>query len=274
MATEVRTACNYCGKFYTRKSSLTRHTIVCELAHKSKRLRVCDEEEDSDTPTMNQLYKIIQEMAFKQQKMEEKMEEMQKWIDKKKKKLNVLNWLNLHFAPTTNFTDKIKSFLVSEDDILQMSEYNFAIVAVNILKKNLKKQDIEDYAHEGTTTTTTTGSCNDEPIACFAEKSSVFYIYKKESEEMTHWTKMTADDFAYIIRIIHSKLLAEVCSWRDRNSDKIRYNDRMSDLYNKIVLKLMSVDFTQEALLSKIRTPLYSHLKGDLKNMIEYDFEF
>ena len=34
------------------------------------------------------------------------------------------------------------------------------------------------------------------------------------------------------------------------------------------------MSFTQDATLSRIKNALYNYLKTDLKNMIEYDFEF
>jgi hypothetical protein len=267
--TSVSNSCIYCGKGYTRKTSCDKHTLLCEIAHKSKRLKICEEEESTDVPSVLQLYNIIQEMALKQQKMEEKMNEMQKWIDKKKKKLNVVHWLNMQFAPTSTFEIRVKSLAVIQEDITILIEQNFTQTVVNILKRNLSppKDGIVK-----------------EPVACFSEKVSVFYIYKEHSEETgeelkgpkieNKWSKMTQDEFTYLLRVIHSKLLNALCTWRDFNSERIKYNDKFAELYNKTVIKLMGADFAQEATLSKIRTPLYNYLKGDLKNMVEYDYEF
>lgn len=269
--TSASNSCVYCGKCYTRKTSCTKHTLLCEIAHKSKRLKLCEEEETTNVPSVLQLYNIIQEMAFKQQKMEEKMNEMQKWIDKKKKKLNVVHWLNTQFVPTLTFEVRVKSVVVIQEDISVLIEQSFAQTVVNILKRNLNPPK------EGVVK---------EPLACFSEKASVFYIYKEHAEETEEgeekndtksknkWSKMTQDEFTYLLRVIHSKLLNALCTWRDLNNERMKYNDKFADLYNKTVIKLMGVDFNQEATLSKIRTPLYTYLKGDLKNMVEYDYEF
>jgi hypothetical protein len=259
------------------------------MAHKSKRLKSCEEEETTNVPSTLQLYNIIQELAFKQQKMEEKMDEMQKWIDKKKKKLNVIHWLNTQFAPPANFEPRTRAFVVIQEDITVLIEQNFAQTVSNILKRNLNPPK---------------DGLVKEPIACFTEKSSILYIYKpkKQQQEQQHqqqqdqqqqnqqqqnqqqqqqdqqkkneWSKMTPDEFVFILRVIHSKLLNALCTWRDINSERIKYNDKFADLYNKTVIKLMGADFNQESTLSKIRAPLYNYLKGDLKNMVEYDYEF
>jgi hypothetical protein len=226
---------------------------------------MCEEEETTNVPSTLQLYNIIQELAFKQQKMEEKMNEMQKWIDKKKKKLNVIHWLNTQFTPPAIFEARVKSMIVIQDDISVLIEQSFAQTVINILKRNL---------------TPPKDGIVKEPIACFSEKNSVFYIYKEvvaateEQKNENKWTKMDPDEFVYLLRIIHSKLLNALCTWRDLNNERIKYNDKFADLYNKTVIKLMGVDFNQDATLSKIRTPLYNYLKGDLKNMVEYDYEF
>jgi hypothetical protein len=264
MSTPIN-CCDYCGKTYTRKTSFQRHYIVCEIANKSKRLKQCEEEERTDIPTIAKLYGIIQEMALRQQIMEEKMEEMQKWIDKKKKKLNIVEWLNKNFAPSILFQERVRTFTVSEVDIECLLEDTFAQTVNNILRTNV---------------TAKTDGDDTEPFTCFSEKNSVFYIYTKSDDTKANesvspmWTKMTTEDFSFIIKIIHSKLLQNLCAWRDVNSEKISRSDKLSDMYNKTVIKLMSVDFTQEALLSKIRQPFYTYLKGDLKNMVEYEFEF
>jgi hypothetical protein len=246
------------------------------MAHKSKRLKMCEEEETTNVPSVLQLYNIIEEMALKQQKMEEKMNEMQKWIDKKKKKLNVGHWLNTQFAPPATFEIRAKSIVVIQEDISVLIEQNFAQTVANILKRNLSPPK---------------DGLVKEPLACFSEKVSVFYIYKEqiaetgktgeglsaakeEQKSENKWSKMTPDEFTYLLRVIHSRLLNALCTWRDLNSERIKYNDKFAELYNKTVIKLMGADFNQESTLSKIRTPLYNYLKGDLKNMVEYDYEF
>ena len=234
--TSASNSCVYCGKCYTRKTTCDKHILLCEVTYKSKRLKLCEEEETTNVPSVLQLYNIIQEMALKQQKMEEKMEEMQKWIDKKKKKLNVLHWLNSQFSPTSIFEVRAKSIVVIQEDISVLIEQNFSQTVTNILKRNLNPP--------------------------------------KDQKSENKWTKITPDEFTYLLRVIHSKLLNALCTWRDLNNDRIKYNDKFAELYNKTVIKLMGVDFNQEATLSKIRTPLYTYLKGDLKNMVEYDYEF
>jgi hypothetical protein len=63
--TSPNQCCPHCDKKYTRKSSYTRHVILCEVLHQTKREKKCAEEETTDIPTTRQLYNIIQELAIK-----------------------------------------------------------------------------------------------------------------------------------------------------------------------------------------------------------------
>ena len=55
---------------------------------KTKRERQIELEELEDIPNHYQLVKIVQELTLKLIKMEEKMEHMQQFVNKKKRKLN------------------------------------------------------------------------------------------------------------------------------------------------------------------------------------------
>ena len=95
--------CNLCKKSYTRKSSLDKHKLLCDYKTKSKLEHKVEEEELGDTPTYEQLVKIVQELAFKYVKFEEKMEQMQQWVSQKKQKIKVIDWLNEHVNATIGF---------------------------------------------------------------------------------------------------------------------------------------------------------------------------
>lgn len=245
--------CLFCGKSYTRKLSCDRHVILCEVLYKTKtkREKICDKEETTDIPTTKQLYNIIQELAVKYSKMETKMEEMQKWVDKKKKKINVIEWLNANIIPQMTFTEWTKSFIINEEHIQILIEQNMIATVALIFDKNLQNLQIVPY-----------------PIQCFVQKPNLFYIY----EEDRKWVQYTATDFIILFRKIHSKILSALIDWYNKNLVKINNSDKMSEVYNKTLIKLMSANFTIEY-TSKIRINLYNYLKKDMKTIMEYEFE-
>lgn len=262
-------SCKYCGKQYTRKTAHSRHVILCEIFHKNKEQSQheikCEEEENSSIPSTKQLYKIIQELAIKYQTMEQKLNDMQKWVETKKKKINVINWLNENKEPTININIWINSIQVTEEHIEILIEHNITKMLSEILRKkvSIAKSNETSNASESEYVS---------PLFCLTQKENAFYSYNSEEEK---WAKFTTDDFIVMLKRIHKKILIALCEWHDKNIERINSSDKMQILYNKTMIKLMAANFTQDSqLLSKTRTDLYNNLKIDLKHIIECEFEF
>ena len=70
------------------------------------------------------------------------------------------------------------------------------------------------------------------------------------------------------------KILKAFIEWKKINNPQIIDNEKLSILIDKTSIKMMSVDFKQEATLSKIRANMYSRMKTDMKALVEYEFQF
>ena len=254
--TSPNQCCPHCDKKYTRKSSYTRHIILCEVLHQTKREKKCAEVETTDIPTTRQLYNIIQELAIKYQNMEQKMNDMQKWVETKKKKLNIINWLNTNCEPTTLIQQWIQTILVNEEHIEILIEQNMAQTISAILREKLQQN--KDGSHQ--------------PLYCLTQKENLFYCYNNADDK---WSQFTTEEFIIMLKRIHGKLVKALCEWHDKNVEKINRSDKMQILYNKTMIKLMGANFTQDSqILSKIKNDLYHQIKTDIKNVIEYEFEY
>ena len=86
--------CPSCRRGYKSKIYYNRHVAVCELMCKSMKERQLENEENDDTPTIRVLYDVILELTNKMEKMERKIHELSKMADLKKKKINMVDWLN------------------------------------------------------------------------------------------------------------------------------------------------------------------------------------
>ena len=196
--------------------------------------------------------------------MEEKLAYMQKWVEKQKKKINIINWLNENNIPTNTFKHLKEEFCnqVSQKHIEYLIQTNLITTIQNIFENN----------------ELLSGS---SPIFCLEQKHNIFYIFKDQVNEkenstvssLNSWDVMTKDEFISILNYIHSKLLREIISWKKNHEYAIANEDKMSILYNKTMIKLMEIDLTNDNVLCKIKTALFTYLKKDLKNMIEYEFE-
>ena len=250
----TKTKCPLCDKSYTRKTSLDKHILCCTFLNKSKKDQKIDEEEHANMPSYKELLTIVQEIALKMKKLEQKMELMEKWIDVKKKKINVMQWLGLNKIPSTIFSSWATNFEVTPKHLKHLLD-NTIIDTVTIIFQDNVKQLTEPTQQN-------------IPIYSFDQKQNVFYIFENE------WKEMAFTDMTFLLKKIQNKLLKELADWREENISQLISNDKLSEIYNKTVIKLMNITFTQDQIYMKIRSNIYNTIKVDIKNMIEYDFEF
>lgn len=254
-------SCVLCHKQYTKKSSLDKHAILCEFKLKTKAEHKIEEEEIGDTPNHEQLVKIVYELAFKYAQMEEKLENMQKWVDRKKKKINVCEWLNKNVKATAGYLEWVNMFVeVTPEHFEYLMENNIFQTIQHVFEFNFAKHENKD---------------GDEfivPMRCFSQKQNVFYICEKNNG-VDSWRQMELDDLVRLLKKIQNKFLEELTSWRKKNQEKIDESDKVAEQFNKAVLKLMNMSFTQDTTLSRMRNGFYNYLKSDLKCFLEYDFE-
>ena len=244
--------CIYCGKSYKKKTNLEKHTILCELINKSKRgLSSVDDEEI--IPSQKKMFHMLLELGSKFNKLEEKVEEMNKFIIKKKKKINVIEWLNTNMKPNIKFGNLIEKIIILEEDVKNIFEKSFVDTLNHIFSRNI-------YNFE-----------ESNPIFAFIHKSNNFYIYENDDEK---WVELTKENLMKFLNKVHMKLLRYYSEFKKINKDKITNDETFSLLCDKTTIKLMNVDFRQESILGKVKTNMYSRMKTDMTGLVEYEFEF
>lgn len=258
LSSSSKYSCVVCNKHYTKKSSLDKHKILCDFKLKTQRELQIEEEELNDTPTHLQLVKIVQELTLKMIKMEEKMTEMQKWVDKKKQKLNIIVWLNAGVVPTIGFLEWVKlTFIVKPEHFENLMVNSLFHTIQQVFEFNLCEKS--DFIY---------------PIKCFVQKKSVFYICEKKEDGTPEWRQLILADMVLLLKTLQSRMIREVSKWKTENQYKFDENDKISELFNKTVIKLMNISFTQDATLSRIKNGLFNYLKMDLNKIVDYEFEF
>lgn len=252
--------CPNCKKDYTRKSSLDKHKILCDFKCKTQRERNVIVEEAGDIPDHLELVKIVQELMLRNIKLEEKVCQMQKWVNSKiKKKINVTAWLNGHIIPTIGFKEWVNTLIEVKEEHLQcLFENNLFQTVQSIFEYNLP-EDSEDFVY---------------PIKCFIQKQSIFYVADKIADGVTIWRQMSHDDMVELLKTIYDKMLTCLTKWRQMNQAIINENDRISEKFNRAIIKWMNMSFTPDITYGRMKNNLYAYLKKDFKSMIEYDIEF
>jgi hypothetical protein len=247
--------CSHCGKTYKTRTNLDKHLLLCELIHKRKSSNISYNEEDV-IPSQKIMYELLLELGQKYVRLEEKVDEISKLVIKKKKKINILEWLNGNITPNIIFDKLSEKISIDEDDI-EFLFYNSFLDTLNIIfMKSI-------YLFED----------NENPIFAFSQNNNIFYIFDKLSNNNT-WCELSREKLIRFLNIIQMKISKKLYEWKKTHSQKIKEDDNLLEIHDKAVSKLMSIEFKQESLLVKIKSIMYNKMKKDVKALIEYEFEF
>jgi len=247
-------ACKLCTNTYSTKHSLDKHRIICEFRCRSDKTKQREFEELGDMPSNEELIKVVQEMAVKMEKLECKMEKMQQIINYKKRKINVIKRLS-NTVPAYSFEALINSYLTITPAHFQelMDEQNMIASIEGILNSHF------------------TQKCNNDiyPIKAFIQKENILFIYSKHKDaEEACWRQAETPDIITLIKYIQFHLTNELIKWKTDNTELIEHSNRVSEIFNKTIIKLMNVTDNNAF---KIKHYLYNQLKTNIELDCEFD---
>jgi hypothetical protein len=275
--------CTWCGKSYKTRVNLDKHVILCELIHKSSKKHGSNKNSDltdlneigDDLPSPKKMYQMLLELGYKYSKLEEKMEEVNKFIVKKKQKINVVEWLNSNITPSLVFENLIDQIKIIDSDIEFLFENNFLDMINGVLSR---------FVYNGES------SNNLIPLFAFSQKANVFYAFVKLNNNNNNnnnnknnnnlyedkccgvWSELSKDQLMKFLMRIQMKVSKAFCEWKTRCG---RVNDDSFDIMcDKTLIKIMGNEFNQDATFNKMRGVMYNKMKTDMKAMVEYEFEF
>lgn len=258
----IKHYCSHCGKSYTRKTSFTRHVILCELNSKSKHVLQCEKEED-ELPTMRQLYTIIEELGLKCNKMEADLAIMKRQVETKTKKINIVEWLDKNSRTSETIIEWITQLEVTEKDVETLLEKNIIEAMRQVLINQLENVNEENKIHL--------------PIFCSHTNANTIYIYdnlNKEKKDIGNqcWKKCSKEDLLSVLKHFHKKIVIGMGNWKRKHQKEIDKNEKMDDLLTQGMSKLMDVDFSVDSRFgSKMKNVMYNLLKSEM-NLIEYEY--
>ena len=254
----MKWACNHCTKEYTKKSSLDRHQLICEFLHKSTREKQVELEETSGLPSYTELVYIVQELARKNSQVEKKLAELENQTTQYKKcKINVEEWLNQHKKSPYTYADIVNHLNIKPDHIKMLFETKLIPIICNILEADLIKSECPLY-------------CVKNTLYCYVNVDAATEV---GADKTTKWVEIEKKTLVQMLNKLYHVFLNRLCEWRTENLERLNANDKLSISYNQAMIRLMDVDFNQDSNLNKIKTHLCNHLRCDIKNVIEYEFE-
>jgi len=260
--------CNFCAKEYKSRNGLEKHVALCEIIYKTQNNKKVSLEEEDELPSQRRLYQLLLDLSQKYNRLEEKVDEMNKWVAKKKKKINVLEWLNANSLPTITFENLCNKIQVLEEDVDYLFTNTFLDTFMKIFSRTIDELE----------------STTKKPICAFEQKHGLFYIYQEEKQDNQNnednqnkilgWSPLSRENLILFANRLHRKISKALSEWKKNNSQKIKDDDKWALIYDKTMSKLFSVEIKQDATFNKIKNALFNYLKTDIKSIIDYEFEF
>lgn len=211
--------CPYCQKEYIKKTLYEKHITICEIIQKIKK----NDEEDELIPSTKILYKIVKELATQNKKLQDKVMELEKNIQRgvPQKKLDILERLNTNHIPSLTFQDWVKTLSITEKDISYFTSENFSHVSNIILSRNIESFNIE------------------LPIISNDLKKNIIYIYRlpndNDEQNEVGWFKMENDDLLLIIKTLYQYILkCYHIHWKENNKDIHQFDEIAGKILDKI----------------------------------------
>lgn len=251
--------CRYCGKGYMKRSSLDKHLALCELLQSARTSSYSNQDEE-EIPSQRKMYMMLLELGKKVRSLDEKVEEINKWVVRKKKTINIVEWLNEHVTPETRFEDLIAHITVKEEDIDYLLQHSFQETLQQLLERTLHMR-AQDKEHP-------------LPIIAFTQKAHLLYVYDSKEDGECVWREVSRDILVRFFNRIHMKLHKHFFQWKCEHRKRAEEDETFAILCDRTTTKLMQVDFREESTYGKCKQSLYQHLKIEMLAFVEYEFDF
>lgn len=249
-------ACEICERTYHEKFNLDRHIPYCRFLHLSKRDRDNQIEVDSEpVPEPRMLYRWMQDMALKIEKLEKENAQL-RGVARKQQKEDVGTVLRQH-CPTQSFATWIS---------------NTVLTTIPRYLETVYQKDLLSGMVELISASVSSSMGENLPIRAFVHKPSEFYIYEKVKTDKDSagstvsmvWRQIRAEDLNQWFALIESHFQTGFRDhWVIPNMDKMNGNDEtVSQCYVLYYQKILGNGrMTTDTRYQKLRVHLYGLIK-------------
>lgn len=291
-------SCSYCKKNYVRKNAYNNHLLNCKLArfndfrkfsNSTYSIGTCDgainsdigiNSHDSDIGinsydsdieesdkilkkniNINNLFSMIIMLNNKYEKLESQYNELKKYVNITKNKINILDYLNENFKQEylnvgiglsgNNINKFLEELIIDINMLNKIFKFDYVDGIFNILIEYIEKIRVKDLLI---------------PIKCFNNKENVLYIFDGEK-----WIIMDDIYLQKFIKSFDKKLLVQFLQWKI-DAEKTIDSETFGEVYINNMKKVIGGNFEKKNKELMIKNKLFKYLKVDLKSIVQYEF--
>lgn len=259
-SSSTKYTCKYCMTSYKEKFNYDRHVGFCEFSFKSTKEIENEIEAFDKTPTIGQLFSYVKELSVRVIKLEKENAQLKQFASKQRKRIDVLDWLNNRYdcIPEIDFASWMTSVPV-QSYLDQVFEYDLLTALLKCFDNCFENSD-------------------KLPIRAFSQKINIFYVYDKngqgsiDQEQKQGWYQISNKQLDKWFSFIAQKLVAEFKNWYELNKARIDSDEQAKEQYYDNFQKVLGGKMSDCTRNHRLRQALYTKLKQNLKNIVEFEF--
>jgi len=261
--------CKYCFQKWQKRENMEKHAIMCGFWHKSSKIH----EDDYDTtPTITELFKVVKEFAYKCDKLQKRVEQLEnRQVTRQKKQ--ILDYLQEHPAHISAI-ELFRTFSISREHLEIVFEDDLSAGIKACIKTHLRGESL--------------------PIRAFTQKTNTLYAYdipaQNDSVEKasSKWHIMTNMELDKLISILSFKFLQAFMAWKKENCPQVEteyiyeltddeqinshtnaINEQIKQQQQTYMIKINGQRINEDKRRNDIKQMLYTYLQKPLPGVID-----
>lgn len=272
--------CSICNKKYIRKNAFDKHILLCKFEHEKSNF---DKAYKAPNISNEKLYLLLVDLNNKYDKLEKDYDELKKYVIMKKKKIDILEYLNNNFIDdySDDFYDFIKyitdsamnvGYYQNKSKISEESDRDFSNVYLNYI---FELNFINGIVKILTEIIYNEREKKNIPIKVFNQKDAIYILITDESC-FKKWVLMDNVQFKEFIIKIHKKIINLFSIWQKSVEYKIK-DEHFNNIYLDNMKKMLGQSRTGcgshgDTYLT-IKNKLQKNICENFKNMISFEIE-
>jgi hypothetical protein len=272
--------CTHCTREYKLKFNYDRHVLLCNLIHMDRRERKANLDGQENTPSPQTLFKIVQELAVRCNKLENEVAKL-KESGKVRQTKNIVDELKQTSKPNITCSEWFQSIQPNDDHLQLVFSRDFTEGLKSCIQSHLTEfsRSIPSKGPESYTSVPDSVSVTTPcfatlrnaplhplyPLCAFTQKQNTLYNWSGKE-----WSILSNELLQQYILGIARKFLVIFIRWNNINRSEIDQCETRQDQQITYMFKINSAQSANEKCVREIKKWLCQTFETKLGPTIEY----